>query len=47
GDYLRGVRFFHGGAVTNSVVMRAKTGTVRFLETFHHFDNYPEYQHDG
>jgi fructose-1,6-bisphosphatase II len=46
GDYLRGVRFFHGGAVTNSVVMRSKTGTVRFLETFHHFENYPEYIHD-
>jgi fructose-1,6-bisphosphatase class II len=47
GDYLRGVRFFHGGAVTNSVVMRSKTGTVRFLETFHHFEDYPEYQHDA
>jgi fructose-1,6-bisphosphatase II len=47
GDYLRGVRFFHGGAVTNSVVMRSKTATVRFLETFHHFENYPEYKHDG
>jgi fructose-1,6-bisphosphatase II len=44
GDYLRGVRFFHG---TNSVVMRTKTGTVRLLETFHHFENYPEYKHDG
>ena len=47
GDYLRGVRFFHGGAVTNSVVMRSKTATVRFLETFHHFEHYPEYEHDG
>jgi fructose-1,6-bisphosphatase II len=47
GDYLKGVRFFHRGAVTNSVVMRSKTETVRFLETFHHFENYPEYKHDG
>jgi len=47
GDYLKGVRFFHGGAVTHSVVMRSKTGTVRCLETFHHFENYPEYDHDG
>ena len=29
GDYLRGVRFFSGGALTNSVVMRSKTRTVR------------------
>ena len=43
GDYLRGVRFFRGGAVTNSVVMRSKTRTVRFMETFHHFENQPEY----
>jgi fructose-1,6-bisphosphatase II len=43
GDYLQGVRFFKGGAVTNSVVMRSKTRTVRFMETFHHFDVHPEY----
>jgi len=43
GDYLRGVRFFSGGAVTNSVVMRSKTRTVRFMETVHHFTDHPEY----
>jgi fructose-1,6-bisphosphatase class II len=43
GDYLRGVRFFSGGAMTNSVVMRSKTRTVRFLESIHHFDFKPEY----
>jgi fructose-1,6-bisphosphatase class II len=43
GDYLRGVRFFKGGAVTNSVVMRSKTRTIRFLETYHHFEMHPEY----
>jgi len=43
GEYLRGVRFFRGGAVTNSVVMRSKTRTIRFMETFHHFDVHPEY----
>ena len=32
GDYLRGVRFFSGGATTNSVVMRSKTRTIRFIE---------------
>lgn len=43
GDYLRGVRFFSGGALTNSVVMRSKTRTVRFMESLHHFDFKPEY----
>jgi fructose-1,6-bisphosphatase class II len=43
GDYLRGVRFFSGGATTNSVVMRSKTRTIRFIEAIHHFDFKPEY----
>jgi fructose-1,6-bisphosphatase II / sedoheptulose-1,7-bisphosphatase len=43
GDYLRGVRFLSGGAMTNSVVMRSKTRTVRFIEAIHHFDFKPEY----
>ncbi len=43
GDYLRGVRFFSGGARTNSVVMRSKSRTVRFIDAVHHFDYKPEY----
>jgi fructose-1,6-bisphosphatase class II len=43
GDYLKGVRLFKGGAMTNSVVMRSKTRTVRFMKTFHHFEDHPEY----
>jgi fructose-1,6-bisphosphatase class II len=43
GDYLRGVRFFKGGAETNSVMMRSKTRTIRFLKTVHHFEEHPEY----
>lgn len=35
GDLLRGVRYTAGGASTNSIVMRARSGTVRYLETFH------------
>lgn len=35
GDLLRGVRYFSGGASTNSLVMRCKSGTVRFIETYH------------
>jgi fructose-1,6-bisphosphatase II len=41
GDFLKGVRFTGRGAVTNSVVMRSKTGTVRYLETEHRFDRKP------
>jgi fructose-1,6-bisphosphatase II len=43
GDYLQGVRFFRGGATTNSVVMRSRTHTVRFLMSVHRFDLKPEY----
>jgi fructose-1,6-bisphosphatase II len=43
GDYLEGVRFFRGGATTNSVVMRSRTHTVRFLRSIHRFDLKPEY----
>lgn len=43
GDYLRGVRFLSGGALTNSAVMRSKTRTIRFIEAYHHFHFKPEY----
>jgi len=42
-DMLRGVRFFKGGATTNSVVMRSRTHTVRYIEAVHRFDLKPEY----
>ena len=35
GSMLRGVRRFPGGVITNSIVMRSKTGTVRTIETVH------------
>ena len=35
GEFLRGVRYFSGGARTYSVVMRAISGTVRFIESRH------------
>jgi fructose-1,6-bisphosphatase II / sedoheptulose-1,7-bisphosphatase len=37
GSMLRGVRRFSGGAHTHSVVMRSKTGTVRYVEAKHDF----------
>jgi len=43
GDYVHGVRYVKGGALTNSVVMRSATRTVRFIEAHHHFDRQPAY----
>lgn len=43
GDFLKGVRYTGTGAVTHSVVMRSKTGTIRYLETHHRFDQKPNY----
>jgi fructose-1,6-bisphosphatase class II len=37
GPMLRGVRRFGHGAVTHSVVMRSKSGTVRYIEAHHNF----------
>ncbi|HEX2150513.1 MAG TPA: class II fructose-bisphosphatase [Stellaceae bacterium] len=37
GSMLKGVRRFQGGAFTHSVVMRSKTGTVRYVEAKHDF----------
>jgi len=38
GTMLRGVRRFGGGAMTHSVVMRSKSGTVRYIEAQHNFE---------
>ncbi len=37
GALVRGVRRFKGGAFTHSVVMRSRTGTVRWIESHHDF----------
>jgi fructose-1,6-bisphosphatase II / sedoheptulose-1,7-bisphosphatase len=37
GAMLRGVRRFGHGAVTHSMVMRSKSGTVRYIEAHHNF----------
>jgi fructose-1,6-bisphosphatase II / sedoheptulose-1,7-bisphosphatase len=38
GTMLQGVRRFAGGAMTHSMVMRSKTGTVRIIEAQHNFE---------
>lgn len=41
GDLLNGVRYFGGGARTHSIVMRYKSGTVRFVDAIHKFERKP------
>jgi len=43
GFLLEGVTFFGGGARTESVVMRSKSGTVRNIRSTHHFETKPKY----
>ena len=43
GFLLRGVRFTGTGADTYSVVMRSRSGTIRFIRAHHHFDRNPDY----
>lgn len=41
GATLKGVRMFAGGAITHSVVMRSRTGTVRYIQAHHNFHRKP------
>jgi fructose-1,6-bisphosphatase II len=43
GFLLRGVRFTGAGAETHSVVMRSRSGTVRFIRARHRFEQVPDY----
>jgi fructose-1,6-bisphosphatase II / sedoheptulose-1,7-bisphosphatase len=38
GSMLKGVRRFHGGASTQSMVMRSTSGTVRIIDALHNFE---------
>jgi fructose-1,6-bisphosphatase II len=35
GELLRGVRYRAGGAQTQSIVMRGKSGTIRIVDSYH------------
>ena len=39
GTLMDGVRFFHGGARTQSLVISSQSKTARFVDTVHMFDN--------
>ena len=41
GDFLRGVRFYAKGCETHSIVMRSKSGTVRYITATHQLDKKP------
>ncbi len=47
GDMLHGVRFTGNGCETHSLVMRARSGTVRTINARHYFDRKPNYDAHG
>jgi fructose-1,6-bisphosphatase II len=47
GDLLKGVRFRKGGCTTQSLVMRAASGTIRLIDTDHNFVRKPNYTNEG
>ena len=38
GELLKGVRYFSGGAQTQSLAMRSRSGTIRWIDSIHNFD---------
>ena len=43
GELLRGVRYRSGGAHTQSIVMRSKSGTIRVIDSFHRLEKLGRY----
>ena len=41
---LKGVVMTNTGAVTHSVIIRGKTGTIRFIEAIHSFEKKPQWK---
>ena len=38
GEFLRGVDFYGGGCATHSVIMRSRTGSIRYMDAFHNLE---------
>ena len=38
GEFLKGVRYFRGGAQTQSLAIRGRSGTVRWVDAHHNFE---------
>nr|MDA8396932.1 fructose-bisphosphatase class II [Actinomycetota bacterium] len=47
GELLNGVRYNSIGAVTQSLVMRSKSGTVRKIESYHNLNKLRRYAQLG
>jgi fructose-1,6-bisphosphatase II len=47
GELLRGVRYFSGGAETQSLVMRSRSGTTRWIDATHNFERLDKIRYDG
>ncbi len=47
GELLEGVRYLGDGCETDSIVMRSKSGTVRFIQAQHNFEQKPHYTLEG
>jgi fructose-1,6-bisphosphatase II len=43
GDLLKGVRYRRGGAETQSIVMRSRSGTIRVIDSFHRLEKLRAY----
>lgn len=43
GELLKGVRYFSGGAKTHSLVMRSRSGTIRYIEATHRWNKLMKY----
>jgi fructose-1,6-bisphosphatase II len=43
GDLVRGVRYRSGGAYTQSIVMRSKSGTIRVIDSYHRLEKLRRY----
>ncbi|GAA2514940.1 class II fructose-bisphosphatase [Pilimelia columellifera] len=43
GDLLKGVRYRAGGAYTQSIVMRSKSGTIRVIDSYHRLEKLSRY----
>ena len=43
GDMLRGVSYRPNGATTRSLVMRSKSGTIRYVDSIHKLAKLQEY----
>ena len=43
GEMVRGVRYRGGGATTHSLVMRSRSGTIRYVESEHRLNKLMAY----